>query len=893
MRIKFIFLLSILAVKGFSQCSLTPVVDLRFNGNANDFSPYANNGTMTGATFSGDRFGNPGSAAQFDGSNDYVDIGSNTSLNFADQFTLSAWIYFTTPANDMKIIEQCDNVAQWANYQVIVTSTSQIGVGLRENLGTTKYTYSSQTLSSNQWYHLVVTWNKSINGGACRIFINGIETTYSMQEPLITDLYVLTPESTKIGADVYTPLDAYSGKMDDLKLFQCSLSAFQADSIYEAEAPMAPCGLTINPIIADPTCHDGNDGGISVTVSGGSGSYSYLWSNSQTTSGIAGLFPGDYTLTINDGVDCDTMITYTVNNPAEITFNVSIVSPNCGGNDGSAMANFVNGGQSPYSYSWSSGDTLDTADSLTAGIYMVTVTDANGCSASQTFGLNNTTSLNLSATTTNASCAGVFDGDIDLTVAGGTGPYTYSWSNAAVTEDLSNVKSGAYMVQVTDANGCVAVLTVNLIHNVIDLSAANIVDPTCGNTNGSVTVFPSGGVTPYTYQWSPNAGGSTTNSITGFGSGAYYLTVTDSNGCSETQGFMLSNPGGPVVQLNSITYADCEGNNGSVNISIASGIPPFSYSWSNGSTAQDLTNVTEGFYDLDVMDGNGCVTMFGADVPGLLPPPITLCMTTVDSTTGKVLCVWEKPALDHMSHFNIYRENAIAGQYDFWFSKPWDSLSQWTDQTANPLIRGWRYKVTMVDTCGNESPFGTNHKTIHLTASLGVGGVVNLIWDDYEGFPVSTFYIDRYHPSTGWVLIDSLPSSLHSYTDPSPPGLGNLKYSIDVKPPSGICTSTRAVNHNYTRSNRGGFEQPSVILPLENILDVNLYPNPSNGDLTIELLNGEAAQVEITDLTGRIIFSSPQNSLRKEYSLSAFSSGVYIVKVYSGQRQFKTRWIKQ
>jgi len=652
------------------------------------------------------------------------------------------------------------------------------------------------------------------------------------------------------------------------------------------------CVFNISPTITNPTCFDGNDGGIDLSVSGASGIYTYNWNNGFNTQDLGGLFAGNYTVVIDDGAGCDTMVTFTINNPVAITFNVSVVSPNCNGNNGSAQANLVNGGQSPYEYQWSSGDTLADADSLTAGIYMVVVSDANGCSSSQTFGINNTTSLGLSAVVTNASCQGVFDGDIDLTVSGGTGPYTYSWSNAAVIEDLTNIKSGAYMVQVTDVNGCVAVLIVVVTHNEIDLSNYVVSDPACGNANGSINVTPSGGVGPYTYQWSANAGSATTNSINGYGTGAYYLTVTDSNGCSETHAYMLTNPGGPVVQITSITNSNCDGTGGNVNISLVSGVTPVTYNWSNGATTQDLTNVYQGVYDLDVLDGNGCITMFSAEVLGTLPPPTTLCMTTVDSTNGKVLCVWEKPNLDYMSHFNIYRENAIAGQYDFWFMKPWDSLSQWTDQSANPLIRGWRYKVTMVDTCGNESLFGINHKTIHMVASKGLSNEVNLIWDDYEGFNYGTVYINRFHPSTGWMVLDSVPSSLHSYTDFTPPGFTLLKYNVEVKPPA-TCVSTRAVNHNYTRSNRSGFAEPTIIpAHSETILEANVYPNPSNGKITIELSNAENPQIEIMDLTGRIIFTATQNALIKEYSLNEISSGVYIVKISSGNKKMVTRWVK-
>lgn len=864
------------------------IANYPFSGNANDASGYLNHGTVNGATLTNDRFGNANSAYQFDGVDDYIDLGTSNLFELTDAFTISVWVKPDSFVGDMKVIEQADNSNFWANYQIYINSVGQVGIGLRESFSTTKYTLTSTSINLSEWNHIVARWSNTTFGGVCIIYINGVEAAYLNQESLGTNVWIEPVESTKIGADIHGSFAAFDGSIDDFKFFNCALSPSQIDSIYQAEAPSQPCGLTANATLISPTCFGGQDGNIDLSVTGGASPYNYQWSNSDNSEDISNLFAGNYTVIVTDAIGCDTMITYTINNGLALDISVIVTNASCGQNNGSATVNIANG-TSPFNYQWSSGDTLNTADSLTAGIYMVTVSDANGCSEAETFGVNNTGGMTLSANVTDASCPGVFDGDIDLSVSGGTAPFTYSWSNAAITEDLTNVKAGAYMVQVTDNAGCVAVLTVNIGSSSIDLSSVVIGDPSCGNADGSIALSPTGGTAPYSYQWSSNAGSATTSSVSNLPAGSYFVQVTDNNGCSETEMFSISNPNAPQLEISSVSTAACNGGGGAVNMSVMGGVPPFIYEWSSGETTQDLSGIAQGLYSVDVTDGNGCVSSLNVLVPGTVLPPITLCMSTVNETNGKVLCLWQKPAVDYISHFNIYRENSIAGQYDFWFTRPFDSTSQWTDQTANPNIRGWRYKVTYVDTCGNESPVGINHKTIHVTANLGVGNVVNLIWDNYEGFAYPTFYIERYHPSTGWETIDSIPSSLNSYTDNFPPN-GNLQYAISIKAPS-TCDPTR-IGVNTSRSNVKN--QPISAnngISEENITEVTIYPNPAQNEIFVSLGNykGEKYVLKMFNAIGEIVYQQTVSSSLQKIDTKELASGMYTLQISSE----KENWLKK
>ncbi|HIN39685.1 MAG TPA: T9SS type A sorting domain-containing protein, partial [Flavobacteriales bacterium] len=173
---------------------------------------------------------------------------------------------------------------------------------------------------------------------------------------------------------------------------------------------------------------------------------------------------------------------------------------------------------------------------------------------------------------------------------------------------------------------------------------------------------------------------------------------------------------------------------------------------------------------------------------------------TVDTLLGTNLIIWEKDSPQVATSYNIYKESTAAGVYYLLDNIPASAISLYEDPISNPQIRSWRYKLSAVDSCGNESDMSTDHKTIHLTINLGLQGTINLIWDHYKGFPVSTYYIKRYLPSTGWVEIDSLASSLTSYTDTPATQVG-LFYQISVKHPDGCFSSKMGKNYNSTRSN--------------------------------------------------------------------------------------------
>lgn len=565
------------------------------------------------------------------------------------------------------------------------------------------------------------------------------------------------------------------------------------------------------------------------------------------------------------------------------------IDATCGNNDGLALAS-VSGGTPPYSYAWTSGDTAIIADSLSSGIYQVNVVDAIGCTSFDIATVSDQEAATIVVNTVlDVSCNGGSDGAIDINIIGGNPPFTFEWSNGKTTEDVNNLAAGPHEVFVTDAYGCVATASIT-VGEPADATVTFVKkNSDCGQANGFATVFVSGSSGPYSYIWSNGQGSET---ISGLGAGIYEVNVIDGNGCLYTDQIIIDDIQGPKAFVDSISPLDCGGAGSSVFTKVFGGTPPYDFTWSNGATTANLPGVNAGDYELTVVDDNNCQASLMVSIA--VDPPLAnpICLLTVDTARHTNQIVWERTATTGIDYYNIYRESSLSGLYYLVASVPSDSTSYFTDPVADPFIQSWRYKVSAVSECGIESELSDIHKTIHLTSNIGVGGVVNLIWDHYEGFSYPTYHIWRYSDIDGWNNIASVSSQNTSYTDATPPaGATNLGYIIEIDPPS-TCTATRAnTDFNSSRSNRsqavGSIAMPlSVVDHHESINHLKVYPNPGNGNFNVELnfLNAEEATLEVTDIAGKVVYQqavSGHGVLLEQLNLSNLKNGMYVLNVRS------------
>ncbi|MBI4929727.1 MAG: T9SS type A sorting domain-containing protein [Bacteroidetes bacterium] len=277
------------------------------------------------------------------------------------------------------------------------------------------------------------------------------------------------------------------------------------------------------------------DGTATANVTGGVTPYTYMWSdpNGQTTQTATGLCPGLYAVVVydaalNSATSPNVVITY-----PSITSSFASTQPSCyGNNDGSTTAN-AGGGTSPYTYSWSNGQTSQTTTGLAAATYTLTITDAKCCTATKTVTVTQPYQLVSSPVLTNSvTCNGGNNGSLQASASGGTLPYTYLWNTGQTTTSLSGLIAGTYSLTVTDSHGCTAsAASINIPQPTAITNAFTTVNPNCGNNNGMVISTSGGGTSPYSFSWNT---GSTINlvvGLTGSPPDTLIVTITDANGC--------------------------------------------------------------------------------------------------------------------------------------------------------------------------------------------------------------------------------------------------------------------------------------------------------------------------------------------------------------------------
>ena len=287
-------------------------------------------------------------------------------------------------------------------------------------------------------------------------------------------------------------------------------------------------------------------------VTGGSGTYTYVWQNDSTSSCIIGSTDGQYCVTVTDSNGCieNVCVTIDVNTPLNLTS--VVVDATCGLCNGSIDIT-ISGGFPPYSFFWVSGQTTEDLSDLCAGTYTITVTDAIGCIITQAYTVLDAPGVDVTTTQINVACNADSTGSATAVATGGTPVITYSWLNAAGTEistetSISQLPAGDYTINVTDGAGCTAqaiatILEAPALNLDVEVSVHGLFNISVPNGNdGAIEVTVTGGTPQYTYTWTPTGTGQNTNAVTGLSAGTYNLSVVDANGCTADTSVTLTAP---------------------------------------------------------------------------------------------------------------------------------------------------------------------------------------------------------------------------------------------------------------------------------------------------------------------------------------------------------------
>ncbi len=359
------------------------------------------------------------------------------------------------------------------------------------------------------------------------------------------------------------------------------------------------------------TCGNAANGQAAVRITGGVAPFNYQWvrksdnATISTSENVSTLTPGEYEVLVSDANGCfgKQDILLVANELPTITA-TTINGQVCFGEQTGSATVSASGGSEPYAFEWFNGETGQTIENLSAGNHSVTVVDGNGCQATAVVAISESPQIVITEQVKDLPCHNTPGGEITATVTGGSGSYTYAWSNGGSASSISDILAGTYFVTITDSDGCQAIkgITINeppaLVLVGTSTSAADL-----NTSDGTASVTATGGTMPYTYVWS---NGGTTATINNVPAGSYTVTVTDGNGCVETITVIVDATCTLMAAISDTRAASCVGNDGSISLTISGAKNGLTINWSNGGTSETLTGLTPGFYGVTVTDGNDC-----------------------------------------------------------------------------------------------------------------------------------------------------------------------------------------------------------------------------------------------------------------------------------------------
>ncbi|WP_306641279.1 gliding motility-associated C-terminal domain-containing protein [Sanyastnella coralliicola] len=397
----------------------------------------------------------------------------------------------------------------------------------------------------------------------------------------------------------------------------------------------------------DPSCDGGNDGTIEITINGGLAPYDTDWTGPNgfvsTDEDLTTLEAGTYDLTVTDQNGCQALLSVTLDNPDAIVVDEDIEDIECFGDANGSIEISISGGQPNYTTDWTGPNGYTSGDedisNLENGVYDLVVTDDNGCQAFFSYNITSPFPIDVDETITPISCSGADDGQIDISITGGSNPYDADWTGPGgfntTGTSISGLEPGTYDLVVTDDNGCQAFFSYELEDPDPLVFIVFITPISCNGANdASITVTVAGGTAPYDFSWTgPNGFVSTDQNLVDLGPGTYDLTVTDDAGCQGFTTAVIAEPD-PITLIPDITDLSCGGaGDGEIDLSILGGTPDYDVDWTgpNGftSTDEDITNLEAGDYDVVVTDVEGCQVLATYTVSELPPIVLTLDVTPI------------------------------------------------------------------------------------------------------------------------------------------------------------------------------------------------------------------------------------------------------------------------
>jgi len=714
--------------------------------------------------------------------------------------------------------------------------------------------------------------------------------------------------------------------------------------------------------------------------------YTYLWSDGETTSTIAGLNPGNYKVMATDSLGCTVTDSTTVTIAQTYISTAQTIEPG----DSTTIWAWAGDPDYPYIYSWAPASSITNPDLTNVWVHPTTnttytVTVNNSCGVwTDTVSVDMGCSL-YAYTTAMAYICPANEGSAGLQIGGGTPPYSYLWNTGQTTSTINNLTGGSYSCIVTDSYGCKATsysaIIADSVHlilwppapnytiepgdsvylwvDVADSSSSSIgpfndttltyswapaasvtnphspytevhpkvtttytitVNTSCGSLTDTITVsigcgalsvnmftspyycagdsgsavaYATDGPKPYTYLWST---GQTTSGISGLVQGSYYVTVTDSFGCSSSD-IEYVYPGTHYITLWTYSPTIAPGDSAFI-ITYTDTLSHFKYSWAPAATVTNPDSANTYVHPAVTTT----YTLTAITPCGILTDTVVvnvtcnsynqqICIVTTDTAINKNVIVWGRNNSPPNGSFNVYR--LISSGWLKIASVPDTALSEYIDTAVNPSTQSYSYKISTVDSCG-ESALSLANNSIFLQVLIG-SGKDSLSWTPYIGFTTTVYKIYRGPAFGALTLIDSVSSGTLYYVDVSPPP-GSI-YLVEAENPAGSCvpthrhTSPHEIIPNTTASfSNGGIpHKPSGIEEISPVISsLTVSPNPSNGlfSVSYNLTKAQNVNLSVIDAFGRIIYNkefvSQQTGVSKQLlDLEYLADGIYSLRIFT------------
>jgi gliding motility-associated-like protein len=395
----------------------------------------------------------------------------------------------------------------------------------------------------------------------------------------------------------------------------------------------------------DVSCNGGSDGSINVNANGGTGAIQYSIDNGatfQASNIFNGLPAGNYTVVIQDANNCTATVNVNIAEPPALVVITNPTESTCGNSNGSIDIN-ANGGTGALQYSIDGGATFQNGNifnGLPAGNYNIVVQDANGCQTLDNIVVNDQPAPVISATPiTDVSCNGGSDGSIVINSNGGTGAIQYSIDNGNTFQNgntFNGLPAGNYDLVIQDANGCTAMVNVNIAEPSPLVLISNATNSTCGNNNGSIDINANGGTGVIQYSIDNGATFQPGNTFNNLPAGNYDLVIQDANGCTASGTINVPDEPAPVITGTPVQDVTCNGGaDGSIVINTNGGTGAIQYSIDNGNTFQNgdtFNGLLAGNYQVVIQDANGCTANIIVNIAE--PSPIVFNTNIISSTCG-------------------------------------------------------------------------------------------------------------------------------------------------------------------------------------------------------------------------------------------------------------------